>query len=165
MRLLLIGLPKVGKSSVGIEAARALKLPFIDLDQEMERAVGCSPRQLVQSQGMEYFRLQEQHQLFKLNEKGSAVVALGGGIIELPANRDFLKQCGIVVYLENDPEEIWDRFEGVPSYLDPADPKGSFLQLAAKRRPLYEAVAHHRIVVKDLSIPEIVGAIVRLMVV
>lgn len=163
MKLLLIGLPKVGKSSAGKEAARLLGVPFIDLDQEIEKASGYSSRELVRREGIDSFRLQEQQQLFNLKGGDAAIVALGGGIVELPENRDFLQMCGTVVYLENDPEELWNRMDGLAGYLDPADPKGSFFKLAARREPLYEAIAHHKLAVQGLSVAEIAQAIAKMI--
>ncbi len=69
-----------GKSTIGNTLAVKLKLPFIDLDQQLEKQENMSIQQLFQTRGELYFRKAERKALAHLIDLSSpAVIALGGG--------------------------------------------------------------------------------------
>lgn len=69
-----------GKSTIGNTLAVKLKLPFIDLDQLLEKQENMSVQQLFQTRGELYFRKAERKALAHLIDLSSpAVIALGGG--------------------------------------------------------------------------------------
>jgi shikimate kinase len=150
MHLILCGMPKCGKTTFGKLTAERCKLPFIDTDSWIESAYAekkethYSCREIFQQKGEKYFRNLENEQLWKLKTHEQSVVAIGGGSLLDARNVDLLQTVGRLIYLKMPLLELWKRMEGspLPAYLNPADPEQSFYQLAEKRLPLYEKIAH-----------------------
>ena len=128
LRLVLIGLPSSGKSTVGRVLAARLGLPFIDADDRLlarvRRIEGRrypSPRALFLAAGEAAFRRQETETLRELAaDPRPAIYAAGGGAPARPANHPFLQALGTVVYLYL-PIDEWERRmrsgKGLPAFL------------------------------------------------
>ena len=91
MRLVLVGLPGSGKSTVGRQLARRLGLSFQDSDHVIEQQIGCSIRDFFARMGEEAFRDLEQAVIDDLMTLPPCVIATGGGAVLRQANRD---RCG-----------------------------------------------------------------------
>ncbi len=87
-----------GKSTVGKVLAERLVLPYIDLDEEIERREGITIEEIFESKGEDYFRDVESDVLKSLGCK-EAVVATGGGIVERSENVSFMRGTGVVFFL------------------------------------------------------------------
>ncbi|MCG2419440.1 shikimate kinase [Aequorivita sp. F47161] len=80
MKILLIGYMGSGKSSVGNRLAEVLKIPFKDMDAEIEQAEGLSISEIFSNKGEIYFRKTENKVLKRLlGQTDSFVLATGGG--------------------------------------------------------------------------------------
>jgi shikimate kinase len=80
MKIVLLGYMGSGKSTVGQELAKALKLPFKDLDQEIETQMGVSVSEIFDQKGELFFRKKESVVLEQLLASSAGfVLALGGG--------------------------------------------------------------------------------------
>lgn len=164
MNLILCGLPMSGKSTIGRLLAKHLHREFIDTDRSIERAYkektgeSLSCRDIYIKLGESAFRKLEREQLAGLALKSSAVVSLGGGCLVEVQSRELVKTIGCVIYLQASPELIWKRVvsRGLPAYLDPKDPEGSFYALSRARVHDYEAVATLIVSTDNLSEEEIV---------
>ena len=77
--IILIGLMGAGKSNVGKRLAAQLEMPFIDTDDEIELAAGCSIEDIFEEHGEAYFRDGERRVIARLLEGEPAVMATGGG--------------------------------------------------------------------------------------
>ena len=77
--MLLIGFMGAGKSTVGRLVATRLAWEFIDLDEEIERAAGCSVVALFEREGEAGFRARESEATAALRGRSRIVVATGGG--------------------------------------------------------------------------------------
>jgi shikimate kinase len=142
-KIYLCALPGAGKSTLGKLIQEQFNIPFIDLDL----CLGRPCRDLFMELGEKGFRACEGAALERL-PKGRFLVALGGGTLNCPDNQQKVKSSGKTIYLEEDPLNVIKRVlkHRTPLYIDPKNPKESFLALAEKRIPLYEAIA-------DLTIP------------
>ena len=69
--VVLVGLMGAGKSSVGRRLAKALGVPFVDADEEIERAAGCSIEDIFRLYGEAAFRDGEERVIARLLEQGS----------------------------------------------------------------------------------------------
>ena len=80
MKIVLLGYMGSGKSTVGQELAKALKLPFKDLDQEIEAQMGVSVSEIFDQKGELFFRKKEAVVLEQLLASSAGfVLSLGGG--------------------------------------------------------------------------------------
>jgi len=126
-----------GKSTVGAEVARLTERPFIDLDVEIERAHGSIPELF--ERGEPEFRRHEEDMLAEILRREPAVVALGGGAVLSPQNRERLRARAFTVHLDVDVETAWKRVRGSDRPL--AQHERGFRRLHDERRPVYAAVA------------------------
>jgi shikimate kinase len=161
-RISLVGMPGSGKSTVGRQLARRLRLPFFDSDHVIEQRLGCSIREYFEQAGEAAFRDLEQQVLAELAEGADAVVATGGGAVLREANRLALREGGKVVYLRSTPEELFRRLrhDTQRPLLQVADPLAKLRSLYAERDPLYREAAHFAIETGRPSVPTLVNMIV-----
>ena len=87
MIVYLVGMPGAGKSTVGKELAGRLGVPFVDLDQEIEREAGAAVADIFRDEGEASFRALEAAALVKASMEDPSVVSCGGGVVLEPANR------------------------------------------------------------------------------
>lgn len=111
----LIGFMGSGKTTVGEKLAKLKGCPFIDTDRIIEEKTGSSIPELFQSRGEAYFRGLEKDVIGKLLPASEGcVLAMGGGAVLDPNNRDLIRRFTLPVWLwssfkPSDPEEISSR--------------------------------------------------------
>jgi XRE family transcriptional regulator, aerobic/anaerobic benzoate catabolism transcriptional regulator len=109
-RIALIGLRGAGKSSLGRALAEKKRLPFIELNREIERIAGCSVNEVHSLYGANAYRRYERRaleEIIKMHER--AVIATPGGIVSEPATFNFLLAHCFTVWLQATPEEHMNR--------------------------------------------------------
>lgn len=111
----LAGMMGSGKSTVGRVLAERTGALFVDLDARIERVFGRTVAQLFE-EGEPRFRARERDALSSLlAEPGfrerAVVVALGGGAVIDPANRDAMHAVGTTVYLRVSPRVLAERLD------------------------------------------------------
>ncbi|MBL4846197.1 MAG: helix-turn-helix domain-containing protein [Planctomycetes bacterium] len=137
----LLGMRGAGKSTLGAAAARALGLPFVELDDRIEAAAGLSLGELFALHGEPFVRRLEGKCLEELTTSGQpAVVALTGGVV---ANSDalaILKRHALTVWLEATPEDhmqrVLDQGDRRPM-AESEDAMSELRALLAAREPRY----------------------------
>ncbi len=161
MKLILVGMPGSGKSTVGRQLARRLGLPFRDSDHEIEQRIGCPIRDFFEREGETAFRDIEESILQELTQAPSGVLATGGGAVLRPANRERLRQAGQVIYLRSTPEELFRRLrhDSHRPLLQVPDPMGRLRSLYEERDPLYRETSHFTIETGRPSVPTLVNMI------
>jgi len=112
--IFLYGPPGSGKTTIGKHLAQRLALPFVDLDQRIEELIGKSIPQVFAEQGESGFRNQESAFLCDLLNTDRAVVALGGGTLLNPHNREFVEGLGSVVLLHATNQVLLERLYSSP---------------------------------------------------
>ena len=95
--VVLIGLPGVGKTSVGTELAARLTVPFVDSDELVRQMTGRPPGEIIADDGEAAFREIEAAAVLDALLDGDGVLALGGGAVTTPAVRAELKATGVPV--------------------------------------------------------------------
>jgi 3-dehydroquinate synthase len=109
--IFLYGPPGSGKTSVGRELAKSLALPFIDLDQLIEEQTGKSIQEIFDEQGEDGFRKLEKKALQDVAKLGWGVIALGGGTLLTPENKQLVEQLGVIACLSASESVLVERLE------------------------------------------------------
>lgn len=139
----LIGPMGSGKTAVGKQLARLLRLTFYDSDVEIERRTGVDIPYIFEKEGEAGFRERERDAIQALTELDNVVIATGGGAVLLEENRARLSQRGRVVYLKTGIEQQLERTRHGRQrpllYTD--DPESKLRELMSRRAPLYESLA------------------------
>ncbi|NDV63067.1 shikimate kinase [Puniceicoccales bacterium CK1056] len=135
----LIGFMGVGKSAVGRNLARAMRMQFIDSDWAIEQVAGKSISKIFKEDGEARFRELEREFVETGHPETGVVVACGGGLPVQPGMSDLLKQKGVVVCLFARPETIMARTIGNPKrpLLNVENPEERITELMAEREPIY----------------------------
>ena len=160
-RIVLIGAPGSGKSTVGIALAAHLQWPFVDTDALIEMKESKKITDLFVDNGEEYFRNVEFETLKEVLEETSAVISLGGGApISQPAQDALVASDSTIVFLDvalatAAPRVGFNRDR--PLLL--GNPRAQWQALSDQRRPIYEKVATQSIKVDDMTVDEIIAII------
>jgi shikimate kinase len=162
LKIVCVGLPGSGKSTVGRQLARRLQLPFVDSDHAIEERLGCSIRQYFEREGEVRFRDVEASVLDELTLQPGGVLSTGGGAVLRPSNRANLHARGQVIYLHSSAEEVFRRLRHDQSrpLLQVADPLARLRDLYRERDPLYRETAHFVIETGRPSVATLVNMII-----
>lgn len=140
-RVVLVGPPGSGKTTVGELLATRLGVGFNDTDRQIEAASGTTISDIFIERGEEVFRELEREAVEKSLRESSGVLALGGGAILDVGTRQLLRGHN-VVYLDI---ELADATKRVGMNRDRplllGNPRAQLHTLMNARRPLYEEVA------------------------
>ncbi|HST46583.1 shikimate kinase [Jatrophihabitans sp.] len=165
-RVVLVGLPGTGKSSVGAELARRLGVPFADTDELVTRQTGRSVAEIFERQGEAAFRELEADLIAEALAGFGGVLALGGGAVTTGAVRADLAASGVpVVLLTAGQDELLNR-------LAPAEPRpllagnasDRLAELAAARGGWYAEVATVSIDTGGRSVTEVADLLHRQLI-
>ncbi len=164
-RVFLVGPMGVGKTTIGKMLAKELKLKFIDCDQEIERRSGADIAWIFDVEGEQGFRDRETQVVDDLTTKDGMLVATGGGAVLREENRQYLKNRGIVVFLDTDIELLVKRTakDKKRPLLQTGDPRAVLTRIKQEREPLYREVATLSVFVGDNNSRKAVGSILQQM--
>jgi len=106
----LIGLRGAGKSTLGAKLAESLKVPFVELDKEVEKEAGTELGEVFAMYGQDAFRRFERRALERvLAQHPRAVIAAGGSLVTAADTyKQLLARC-FCVWLKTRPEEHMAR--------------------------------------------------------
>lgn len=157
----LVGPMGAGKSTIGRQLARALKLEFLDSDREIENRTGVDIPLIFELEGETGFRGRETRIIDELTAMPGIVLATGGGAILNPDNRKYLSTRGTVIYLRTSIDQQLRRtaHDQHRPLLQTADPKARLEELMVVRGPLYEETAHLIINTDGCRIRDVVSKI------
>lgn len=111
MKLYLVGLLGSGKSVLGKKIAEEAYLPFIDLDDVIEKEEGAKIQELFSSKGENYFRQVEAKHLREQSQAREFVMATGGGTPCFHDNMGFMNDHGTSIFLNTPIKEIVKRMD------------------------------------------------------
>jgi shikimate dehydrogenase len=136
-------MPGSGKTSLGRSAAERLRVPFADVDEEVEKRLGMTIRRVFEERGEIFFRDAESAALRDaLLSPETSVIAPGGGAILRPGNVSAMRDRGVVIFLDRPSELI---AKSVPD--DGSRPlltdTGKLYELERERRALYVDAADY----------------------
>ena len=135
--LALAGFMGAGKSTVGARVGEATARPFVDLDRLIEERHGPIPELF--ERGEPEFRRLEEAALAEALAGSEAVIALGGGAVLSPLNRERLRAHAFTVHLDIGVDAAWERVRGSDRPL--ARSEGEFRKLHTARQEVYAETA------------------------
>lgn len=141
--IVLVGLMGAGKSTVGKRLARRLGLPFVDSDEEIERAAHRSISEIFDDFGEGSFRDGERRVIARLIEGPPKVIATGGGAFINDETRALILERCVAIWLDADVETLSARVSRRDHrpLLRGKEPGPILERLASVRNPIY-AEAH-----------------------
>lgn len=138
--VILIGMPGAGKSTIGVQLAKALALDFIDTDLLIQLQSGETLQTFLDREG--HFALRElESQVLLAHDFPNAVVATGGSAVYGDAAMQHLKRFGPAVFLHVPLADLEQRITDHDSRGIAKAPTQSFADVYAERLPLYERYA------------------------
>jgi shikimate kinase len=137
--IVLVGLMGAGKTTVGRRLAALLHLPFVDADEEIERAAGLKVSEIFALHGEEDFRRGERRVIERLLSGAPHVLATGGGAFMNAETRALVRAKGLSVWLRADLDVLMRRVEKRDSrpLLREGDPRATMQRLMDERYPVY----------------------------
>lgn len=162
-RLVLVGPPGAGKTTVGQLVAARLGVDFLDTDAAIESADGKPVSEIFLDSGEEHFRAAERVAVARALAEHPGVLALGGGALLAEDTRTALAGH-VVVYLRTGFAAAARRVgfnRDRPLLL--GNPRGQLRALLAEREPVYAAAATHIVPTDDRTPDEVAGAVLEAM--
>lgn len=142
-RLVLVGLPGVGKTTLAHAVAAELGCASLDTDDIVSETVGCSAAQYLRREGVAVFRAAELAALEAALETDS-VVATGAGVVTTQRARELLER-EVTLWLDCDNEAILARLGEADRPLLGDEPSSSLSRLRGERDAWYEEVSRARV--------------------
>jgi len=104
-KIVIIGMPGSGKTTLGKILAEELNIKFIDMDEYIINKTGKTTVQLFEK-GEEYFRDIESETCKELAEYDNVLISTGGGVIKRKKNVDVLSKEGLIIFLDRPVDNI-----------------------------------------------------------
>nr|WP_294515428.1 shikimate kinase AroL [uncultured Bilophila sp.] len=143
----LVGARAAGKTTFGGALARRLGCRYVDTDVYLLETTGETVADIVAREGWEGFRKRESDVLRAVTAPGT-VIATGGGMVLAEANRRFMRDNGIVLYLSAPAEVLAARLQANPNAAQRPTLTGKSIveevnDILEAREALYRAAATH----------------------
>lgn len=156
--IILIGMPGVGKSTVGVVLAKILGYHFVDTDLVIQEKEGRLLKDIIEQEGNESFIKIEERINAELEAEYS-VIAPGGSVIYGSRAMKHFKEIGTVVYLKASYDVINTRLSNLKGRGVVLKEGQTLKNLYDERCVLYEKYADITVDEGDRSLAEIAGEI------
>ena len=159
--IFLVGPMGAGKSTIGKMLASELNYEFHDSDAFIEERTGVDLNWIFDLEGEEGFQKREQSAIEELTQMFGIVLATGGGVVDVAANRRVLAARGIVIYLTVpiDQQVLRVEKDRKRPLLQTGDKEDTLRKLNEIRSPLYEEIADYEFATDVMGIRAIVKGI------
>lgn len=128
--IIFIGMPAVGKSTVGVVVAKRLGYEFVDTDLLIQKQEGKLLREIIEEKGIEGFWKIE-NQVNRDLEVEHAVISPGGSVVYCEEAMNHFKEIGTIVYLHA-------SFEAISKRLRDPKKRGVTLRAGQSLKDLYD---------------------------
>ena len=159
--IVLIGMPGVGKSTVGVILAKVLGYHFIDADLVIQKRENRLLHEIISEEGLDGFlKAEENANVYIAQNEEKSIVATGGSVVYCEKAMQELKKTGRVIYLELEYDQLKKRLGNLKGrgvvLKDGQDLRG----LYEERIPLYEKYADLTVNEKNLDVEQTLQKIV-----
>ena len=138
--IVLIGMPGVGKSTVGVILAKVLGFQFVDADLVIQEKEGKLLREIIAEEGPDGF-IAVENRINSEIESHHSVIATGGSVVYGKEAMEHLRQIGTVIYLKLDYADISRRLSDIKGRGVVLKDGQTLKDLYEERVPLYEKYA------------------------
>ena len=156
--IILIGMPGVGKSTVGVVLAKAIGYNFIDADLVIQQQEGKLLCELIEELGAKGF-LELENQVNRDLNVSRSIIATGGSAVYGQEAMEHYKQTGTVLYLKVSYEELENRLGDLKNRGVVLAEGETLLDLYKERTALYEKYADVTVNEEGLSIRETIDVV------
>jgi shikimate kinase len=153
--LVLIGMPGVGKSTVGVLLAKATSRHFLDTDVLIQAREGRSLQQILDADGRTAFLQLEERCLRGLEDRGT-VIATGGSAVYSAAAMEHLASRGRIVYLWLPLATLALRIRNMGTRGIVKEPRQTLEEIFEERSPLYARWAEVTVDCRDRTADQVV---------
>lgn len=152
-KIVIIGMPGSGKTTIGKLLEKELSLRFFDMDEYIQKKTSKTILQLFEN-GEEYFRDIETETCKELIKYDNVLISTGGGVIKRKINIDILKNEALIIFLDRPVEKILSDVDVSERPLL-KDGKEKIIKLYEERYALYKKYADE-IVLNNNGINEVI---------
>ncbi len=156
--IILIGMPGVGKSTVGVILAKILGWRFVDTDLLIQEQEGKKLREIIEEEGTEGF-LRIENELCAGLEVSRCVVATGGSVVYGREAMAHLKEIGTVVYLKQSLRRLKRRLRNIRNRGVIQQPGQTLDDIFRERVVLYKEYADVTVDEFGLNVEETITAV------
>ncbi|MSP68105.1 MAG: shikimate kinase [Alphaproteobacteria bacterium] len=137
--IVLVGLMGAGKTSIGKRLAQRLGLVFVDADEEIERAAGCTISDIFAAHGEAAFRDGERRVIARLLDGPRHVLATGGGAFMHPETRAHIAERAVSIWLRANLDVLVSRCARLDNrpLLKGGEMRATLARLMDERYPIY----------------------------
>ena len=156
--IVLIGMPGVGKSTIGVILAKEIGYQFLDADLLIQEQEGMLLKDIIATKGHDGFLAVENQVNREVNAKHS-VIATGGSAVYGETAMEHFKDIGTVIYLEVDEIELEERVGSLKERGVVSNGKTTIDEIFEDRKNLYRKYADITLNLNGKSIRESVDDI------
>ena len=149
--IVLIGMPGVGKSTVGVILAKVLGFQFVDADLVIQEKEGKLLREIIAEEGPDGF-IAVENRINSEIEAHHSVIATGGSVVYGKEAMEHLRQIGTVIYLKLDYQTVKRRLGNLKARGVVLEEGQTLHDLYCERIPYYEKYADITVELDKLSI-------------
>ena len=160
--IILIGMPGVGKSTVGVVLAKILGYRFVDTDLVIQEETGKLLKDLIAEYGTDGF-IEIENRINRDLTAEHSVIAPGGSVIYGAEAMEHYKQIGTVVYLQASYPTIERRLSNLEGRGVVLKEGQTLYDLYEERRVLYEKYADISVSEEGRDISETARAVIRML--
>ena len=157
--IVLIGMPGVGKSTVGVILAKILGYQFVDADLVIQKEEGKLLKDIIAEKGTDGF-IQVENRVNSNLQVHESVVATGGRVVYGTEAMEHLSEIGTVVYLKQSLRKLERRLRNIKNRGVVLRPGQTLKDLYRERTVLYEKYADIVVDESDLNVEQTVEAVI-----
>ncbi len=153
--IVLIGMPGVGKSTVGVILAKMIGYQFTDADLLIQKQEGKLLHEIIAEKGTDGF-IEIEERVNASIEASHTIIATGGSVVYGKKAMEHLSRIGTVVYLKVPYDTLEKRLEDIKGRGVVLKEGQTLRTLYDERTPLYEKYADIEISEDGLNVEQTV---------
>ena len=156
--IVLIGMPGVGKSTVGVILAKILNYDFVDCDLVIQKKTGKLLCEIIKENGTDGF-IKTENEIIASLKLEKTVIATGGSAVYGEEAMENLKKSSVVVYLELELNSLKKRLSDIKNRGVVIKDGQSIDELFCEREALYKKYADITVCEDGLNVEETIEKI------